>query len=158
MATEAQRLNLLETRLALEALNTDFCHFLDHGDIDALVELFTEDAVYTHGSRRSSGRTEILKLFQRRGSAGPRTARHLYSCLRLQVESEDRASGTSVCLTFAFDGTAPIVPAEPHLVADFIDDYRRCADGRWRISKRHIERIFVAANNQGPVGQTPASN
>ena len=60
MATETQRLNLLETRLALEALNTDFCHFLDHGDIDALVELFTEDAVYTHGSRRSSGRSEIL--------------------------------------------------------------------------------------------------
>jgi hypothetical protein len=158
MATESQRLINLETRFALEALNTDFCHFLDHGDIDALVELFTDDAVYTHGNRRSVGRAQIRDLFTRRSAGGPRTARHIYSCLRLQLQGNGQATGTSVCLTFAFDGLPPIVPAEPHLVADFLDEYRYCADGHWRISKRHIERIFVAPGNPGPVGAASREN
>ncbi|MFZ9583617.1 MAG: nuclear transport factor 2 family protein [Pseudohongiellaceae bacterium] len=152
MATDAQRLSELETRLALEALNTDFCHFLDHGDIEALVDLFTEDAIYTHGTRRSVGRAEIRDLFSRRSAAGPRTARHLYSCLRRRGPPDGSGSGSSVCLTFACDGAAPIVPAEPHLVADFVDEYSRGTDGRWRISRRHIERIFLAEGNRGPVG------
>jgi hypothetical protein len=55
-------------------------------------------------------------------------------------------------MTFACDGIPPISPATPFLVADFIDEYQHCPDGRWRISKRHIERIFTASDNKGPVG------
>ncbi len=157
MATESARLNFLETRLALEELNTNFCFYLDHGKIDQLLELFTEDATYIHGSRRSAGRAEIATVFARRGEAGPRTARHLYSGLRLQIQSPDQASGSSVCMTFASQGEAPLVPALPHLVADFLDEYVRGADGVWRIRMRRIDRIFVAADNPGPVGQTPAN-
>jgi len=155
MATESERLSLLETRLALEALNTDFCFHLDHGRIDLLLELFTEDALYTHGNRRSLGRAEIATVFERRTASGPRTARHLYSGLRLQMLSADQASGSSVCMTFACDGLPPLVPAIPHLVADFFDRYTRGSDGIWRISERHIKRIFLAPDNKGPVGQTP---
>jgi hypothetical protein len=155
MATESTRLSLLETRLALEELNTNFCFYLDHGQIDNLLSLFTEDALYTHGNRRSIGRDEIATVFDKRTQAGPRTARHLYSGLRLQLHSADRASGSSVCMTFASDGLAPLVPAIPHLVADFFDVYTRGSDDIWRIRERHIKRIFLAADNKGPVGQTP---
>jgi len=154
MATEPERLNLLEARLALEELNTDFCFYLDHGRIDLLLGLFTEDAIYIHGTRHSEGRGKIAAVFDKRGAAGPRTARHLYSGLRIQFHAPDRASGSSVCMTFASQGEAPIAQAHPHLVADFFDEYVRESDGRWRISKRRIERIFVAADNPGPVGQT----
>jgi len=155
MATASERLSLLETRLALEELNTNFCFCLDHGRIDQLLALFTEDALYTHGNRRSVGRAEIAAVFDQRTATGPRTARHLYSGLRLQLHSPDRASGSSVCMTFASAGEAPLVPAIPHLVADFLDEYQRGTDGIWRIRERHIKRIFVAADNHGPVGQTP---
>jgi ketosteroid isomerase-like protein len=132
----------LEIRLALEDLNAAFTHHLDHGDIEALVDLFTSDAIYTNGDRRSEGRVEIEQLFRNRVARGPRTSRHLYSGLRLTIESETLASGSSVCLSFAADGLPPL-PAKPFLVADFVDTYRREPHGRWRISARHIEPIFV---------------
>lgn len=145
----------LRIRLDIEELNAAFMHHLDHGEIDALVALFTEEAVYTHGERRSVGHAQIRRLFENRASAGVRTVRHLGSGLRIHIDGPDRARGSSVCLTFAHDGPAPAPHATAHLVADFIDSYERDAGGRWRIARRHIERIFVAPGNPGPVGLGP---
>ncbi len=142
----------IRIRLALEDLNTGFTHFLDHDRLDELVDLFTEDAVYTHGERRSVGREAVRAVFLARAAGGVRTVRHVASGLRLSIESDSKATGTSVCLTFAYDGSPPVTPATPYLVADFEDEYRRCADGRWRIAVRHIHRIFVAESNPGPQG------
>jgi len=72
--------------------------------------------------------------------------------LKIVLLNSQEATGRSVCLTFACDGPPPISPATPFLVADFIDEYQYCADGRWRIRNRHIERIFTASDNKGPVG------
>lgn len=145
-------LQMLRIRLELEELNAAFVHHLDHGEIGALVELFTEQALYTHGGRRSAGHAEIRRLFERRAAAGTRTVRHLQSGLRLHIESAEHARGNSVCLTFVHEGPPPAPHATPHLVADFIDAYARDASGRWRIAQRHIERVFVAPDNPGPVG------
>ena len=152
MAAELTALERIEIRLALEDLNTAFTHYLDHNDVDALVDLFAEDVLYTHGARRSEGRAEVEKLFRSRAAAGPRTSRHMYSGLKLDIESRDRATGTSVCMTFGQNGLPPLAPALPILVADFNDIYVRCDDGRWRIRERHIERIFVDPQSSGPVG------
>jgi len=132
----------LEIRLALEDLNAAFTHHLDHNEIEALADLFTVDALYTHGERRSEGRDAIEALFRKRIAGGPRTSRHLYSGLRLTIESETEARGSSVCMSFAADGEPPL-PAKPFLVADFIDRYRLDDDGRWRIAARDIVRVFV---------------
>lgn len=142
----------LAVRAALEDLNAAFTYHLDHGDVDALVNLFTEDALYTHGPRRSEGRAAIERLFRARLEGGPRTSRHVYSGLRLEIESADRASGTSVCMSFIGTGIPPLSPAVPTVVADFRDIYRRCGDGRWRFAERHIDRIFEHPDSSGPVG------
>lgn len=147
-----EELTQIRIRLALEELNTSFTYFLDHDRLDELVELFTEDAVYTHGERRSVGRDAVRAVFAARKAGGVRTVRHVASGLRLAVESDSKATGTSVCLTFAYDGPPPVMPATPYLVADFDDEYRRCADGRWRFAVRHIRRVFVAEGNPGPQG------
>ena len=133
----------LAIRLALEDLNAAFTHHLDHGDIPALVDLFTADALYTNGARESRGRAAIEALFRQRVAKGPRTSRHIYSGLRLTIESDRDATGTSVCLSFAADGLPPL-PAKPFLVGDFVDRYRREDDGRWRIAERRIERVFTS--------------
>jgi hypothetical protein len=143
----------VETRLALESLNNDFCYYLDHQMVDELLELFTEDAIYTHGSRRSDGRDEIRTIFDSRTADSDRTARHMQTGLRLTRVSQNEATGQSVCMTFAENALPPIDSADPYLIADFIDEYHLCDDNKWRISKRHIERIFVSKDNQGPVGQ-----
>jgi len=142
MATELTRDERLDIRQALEDLNAAFTHHLDHNEIEALVALFTPDALYTHGERRSQGRAEIEALFRRRVANGPRTSRHLYSGLQLDIASASEARGTSVCLSFAADGLPPL-PARPFLVADFVDRYQRGNDGCWRFAERHIHRVFV---------------
>ncbi len=152
MAAGLTRDSLIEIRFAIEDLNSAFAHHLDHGEIDALVDLFTEDALYTHGERRSEGRNEIAALFRKR-AARVRTSRHICSGLRIKVESERSATGSSVCLSFAEDG-APPLPATPFLVADFEDVYARGSDGHWRFKERRISRIFVGAGNAAPFGQT----
>jgi len=152
METRLERLENIEARLAIEALNADFCYYLDGNMIDDLVDLFTEDARYSHGLRLSRGRDEIRKLFRARIDGGPRTSRHLQTGLKIALNSLREATGKSVCLTFACDGLPPVSPATPFLVADFLDEYQYCSDGKWRIRKRHIERIFTAPENMGPVG------
>ncbi len=152
MAAELTSQRIIEIKLALQELNADFCHLLDHRETDQFAELFTENAVYTHGTRVSHGRAEIHALFDQRNQSGTRISRHLQTGLRIQVIDERSAKGSSVCMTFAADATPPVAHAMPHLIADFIDEYELCPDNRWRISRRHIERIFVAPGNEGPVG------
>ena len=153
MAPALSDLERLTIRVALEDLNTAFCYHLDHNEVDALLELFVDDVYYTHGGRVSRGRAELAEVFRGRSATETRTARHLYSGLKLDIESATRARGTSVCMTFAAYGDPPLTPAIPTLVADFVDEYLRGDDGRWRIKERHIHRIFVAPDNPGPIGQ-----
>ncbi len=154
METSDKRIERIEIRLAIEDLNSDFCHYLDYGMVEELTDLFTEDCRYSHGSRVSFGRDEVRALFSDRIAGGVRTSRHLQTGLKITLHSLKKASGKSVCMTFACDQSPPISPATPFLVADFTDEYLRSADGRWRIQKRHIERIFTAAENKGPVMMT----
>ena len=152
MAATLSALERLEIRAALEELNTAFCYHLDHNEVDALLELFTDDVFYTHGPRRTQGKAELEQVFRSRTATTPRTARHMYSGLKLDIESDSRARGTCVCLTFAQSGEPPLAPAIPILVADFEDLYERGADGRWRFRERHIHRIFVDSPTSAPVG------
>ena len=153
MAPQLSDLERLTIRVALEDLNTAFCYHLDHNEVDALLELFVDDVYYTHGSRVSRGKAELAEVFRNRSATETRTARHMYSGLKLDIESPTRARGTSVCMTFAAYGEPPLSPAIPTLVADFVDKYVRDDDGRWRFKERHIHRIFVAPDNPGPIGQ-----
>jgi hypothetical protein len=157
MAPELDETARLAIRIALEELNAAFAYHLDHGDVDTVAALFTEDAVYKHGARRAVGRAEIEALLRKRTAGGPRTSRHIYSGLRFKIENANRATGTSVCLSFAADGLPPL-PATPFLVADFEDRYEFGTDGRWRFKSRHIERVFVAPENTGPVGFSKESS
>jgi hypothetical protein len=106
------------------------------------VDLFTENAVYTLGERRSEGRAAIEALFVARAAIGVRTTRHIYSGLILDIRSASAAAGHSVCMAFAADAAPPIANTVPNLVADFVDEYVRDCDRKWRIARRDIKRTF----------------
>ncbi len=151
MATELERLDRIENLRQLEMLNAEFCYFLDHNMVDRLLDLFSEDAFYSHGPRVSLGKQQILDVFENRSADGDRTARHVQSGLRIELTGEKTAKGESICMTFAADGPAPIRSTEVYLVADFSDEYSLEEDGNWRISRREIRRVFVHPSNAGPV-------
>ena len=155
METKVSDIQYLIDRMAIQELNSDFFQYLDHSDFAKLLDLFCDDAIYSHGSRVSTGKIEIASLFNARGKDKTRTVRHLYSNLKIEFIDNHHATGQSVCLTFGADAEAPINSAEPYLVAVFSDRYERNSNGQWRISSRHIERIFVAQNNSGPEGMAP---
>ena len=115
MASSLSAVERLTIRAALEELNTAFCHHLDHDEVDSLLELFTDDVYYTHGTRVSRGKAELEQVFRSRSATQTRTARHLYSGLKLEIESATTARGTSVCMTFAAYGEPPLSPAVPTL-------------------------------------------
>ena len=140
--TDPDRLTI---RIAIEDLNAAFAYYLDHNQVESLVELFTSNACYSHGERRTEGRDALRALFVARTAFGVRTTRHLYSGLRIDIRDERTATGRSVCMAFAANQAPPIGVCMPHLVADFLDEYVLDADGRWRIKKRDIMRIFAAS-------------
>ena len=90
-------------------------HFLDHGNVDGLIDLFCEDAIYTHGERRSEGRDEISELFRKREASGSRTSRHINSGLRLSdiVFLSDKRGDSSQA-----EGRIDLVDEEPFVESE----------------------------------------
>lgn len=147
-------------RLEIEALIAEFAWRIDRGDPATVAELFTEDGWYGRESGdRSVGHDAIRAAYaaraKREATAGVRTARHLFTNLRLVQQDADNASGTSVLLLFAADGPPPH-PAHPLLVQDYDDTYRRVG-GQWLFASRAVRKLFVGEHFAPvlPLGKTP---
>ena len=67
METKVSDIQYLIDRMAIQELNSDFFQYLDHSDFAKLLDLFCDDAIYSHGSRVSTGKIEIASLFNARG-------------------------------------------------------------------------------------------
>jgi hypothetical protein len=133
----------LLARVEIEALVAEFAWRIDHGETDRIADLFTGDGWYGRETgERSVGREAIARAYANRAVVGQRTARHLFTNLRLTFRPEGSAEGTCILLLFAADG-APPLPAEPMLVQDYIDTYRKEA-GRWLFASRDTRRVFVS--------------
>jgi len=140
-------------RCAIEALNAEFAHRIDRGNPEDVAELFVEDGSYGRASgERSHGHAELRAAYRQRSARGPRTARHLFSNLRLTPRADGDLDGSCVLTLFAADGVPPHV-ADPFLVADYDDIYRRCDDGRWRYVSRTITWLFL--QRDGKVSPLP---
>jgi len=134
-------------RAEIDAVFADWAWHLDHGDYDAVVELFTEDALFITGTVELRGRTAIKNRYTQRLVV--RSTRHTYSGLRVSAAGgaadDGRPARVRACSTwvnFAVNAPAPVDDVGVYLVADFDDVLTWCADGRWRISERHIVPVF----------------
>lgn len=133
----------LLARLEIDALNAEFAYRIDRGDPETVVDLFTANGVYARSTgEKSVGREAIRAAYRQRAAAGQRTARHIFTNLRLTHESDSRIQGQCILTLFAQDGEPPLV-AEPFLVADYDDIYEREADGCWRYAQRVVTWRFV---------------
>jgi hypothetical protein len=147
----------LMIRLEIESLNAEFAYLIDHDRSDEVADLFTEDGVYRRSTgEASSGREAIRRSYKIRADQGPRTARHIFTNLRLTVENERLARGTVILTLFANDGTPPL-PADPMLVADYDDIYVLCDDGRWRYKERTVTWLFRRPGARSPLQLGDAS-
>ena len=136
-------------RAEVDAVLADWAWHLDHGDYDALVELFTEDARFVTGAVELRGRSAIKNRYTERLVV--RSTRHTYSGLRVSPVAGDpiaadgrpaRVRARSTWVNFAVNAPAPVDDVGVYLVADFDDVLTWCADDRWRISERRISPVF----------------
>jgi hypothetical protein len=142
-------------RAEIDAVLADWAYHLDHGQLEALAGLFTEDALFVTGGREFKGRAQIKDRYLERTVA--RTTRHTYSGLRVSVvEGGSRpvraADGEadrptvvrawSTWVNYAANAAPPVEDVGVYLVADFDDVLTWCADERWRISERRIIPLF----------------
>jgi SnoaL-like domain len=147
-----RRTEQLLARLAIEELNAEFAYLIDHEQSERVADLFMVDGSYGRSTgERSVGRDAIRRAYASRKAKGPRTARHIFTNLRLVFEARDRAIGTCIMTLFAEDGVPPHV-AEPFLVADYNDVYVLYED-KWRYSARTITWLFM--RRDGKVSPLP---
>jgi len=144
--------NPLRLRAEVDAVLADWAWHLDHGDYAAVIELFTQDALFVSGAAELRGRSAILRRYTERTMV--RTTRHTYSGLRVALlpgdsgadgSGEGRPSHVrawSTWVNFAVNAPAPVDEVGVYLVADFNDVLTWCDDARWRISERRIIPVF----------------
>ena len=137
-------------RTEIDTVLADWAWHLDHGDYDAVVELFTENALFITGAVELRGRPAIKNRYTERLVV--RSTRHTYSGLRVQPVAEDSSAAAdgrpalvqarSTWVNFAVNAPAPADDVGVYLVADFDDVLTWCDDDRWRISERRITPVF----------------
>src|SRR5437762_2312806 len=77
---------------------------LDEGDVEALVELFTENAELVVGENIMRGRDAILAHFERsqaNKAAKGKQGRHMITNVVITADADDRASATAYMTAFA---------------------------------------------------------
>ncbi len=129
-------------RLALRELSDRYASAVDRRDAGSLVDLFTEDAeLSVHDppeadapSRVRRGRRElgeIPRLIDRYRKTFHFVGNSLYEI------DETSATGEVYCVAHHLIGDAEGVTDHVMLIR-YLDDYRRCDDDRWRITRRRL--------------------
>jgi ketosteroid isomerase-like protein len=147
-------------RTEIDALLADWAWHLDHGDYDAVAELFSEDALFITGAVELRGRAAIKNRYTERVVA--RSTRHTYSGLRVSAVGDDAEPGTT---HGGGEGGAGGEDAEPGTAhgggADGADGSGRTdgADGGWpaRVRARSTW-VSYAVNAPVPVDSAPADD
>lgn len=130
-----------EVTLAIHSLIAEFAYRIDFDNGMSVPELFRPDGYYESDGVRSTGPEAIRAAYVKRASFGPRTARHIFTNIRLSQCGADEYAGSSIMLLFAESGTPPL-PAIPLLVSDVTDRYQ-WVDGRPYMKSRALATVFV---------------
>jgi uncharacterized protein (TIGR02246 family) len=131
-----------DDRRAIEDLLVEFAYQLDIGRGQRVHELFEPDGVYVIDGEAVNGQREIREGYERRAARGPRTARHIFTNVRITLETADRATVASIMTLYAADGEPVHEAALPLVVGDFNDVCVRGGDGVWRFERRELTSLF----------------
>ena len=160
MTIESQALQQLLDKEAIRELVLCYSRAIDRKDIALLRSLYTEDATDTHGDTydgSAEGFADYVEsTMQYMFYSGHHACNHLISV------DGDEASGEVYALAYH------IVPGpegrrdEDFMAVRYLDNYRRCQDGRWRFAKRLVtydvtrRRPFLGGGLLGQAERDPS--
>jgi ketosteroid isomerase-like protein len=127
-----------EDENAIHDLLAAYCYCVDRGDVDAFVELFTEDCVWDGGPwGRAEGRRALRESRSSRVDSGAVKPRHLSSNELISV-SGDTAVARSYVLVMNVAQSPPV----PLVIGCYEDQFARLG-GRWLFKSRSLRNESV---------------
>jgi hypothetical protein len=144
---DAQKRSLIESQLT--QLNYASAYFMDHGEFEEMINLFTTDAVFDRVGTVHHGHEEI-----RQGMADRplMTTRHLLVNLYYPTIETDSARGIVSAVTYhgaaSPDGEPVAYATQNGRVIDFEDSYVRQGDA-WKIASRVARVVFTPSDWPG---------
>jgi ketosteroid isomerase-like protein len=167
-ADDSKALHDLIAKDAIRELVLLYSRAIDRQDIGLLRDLYTEDATDSHGDSFDGPAPAYCDFIARSFPYMPYSGHHVCNHL-IAIEADgNRASGEVYALAFhvlpempdGAGGTSP--PQEDFMAVRYIDNYRRCGDGRWRFAKRvvtydlQIRRPFTGGGLMGQGADDPS--
>lgn len=135
--TEAALQKLID-KDAIRDLVLSYSRAIDRQDVELLKDLYTEDATDTHGDSFDGSAEDYCKFIAASLPYMPYSGHHV--CNHLISVEGDEGNGEVYALAYHVipkqDGSGE--REEDFMAVRYIDNYRRCADGKWRFSKRVV--------------------
>jgi len=158
MSENNKALQTLIDKDAIRELVLLYSRAIDRKDIALLRDLYTEDATDTHGTHFDGPADGYCDFIEKSHPFMTYSGHH--ACNHLISVEGDEGNGEvyAIALHTIPDRNNPGVLLEDFMAVRYIDNYRRCADGKWRFSKRvvtydiHITRPF---DGDGLLGSSP---
>ncbi|MCZ4499301.1 MAG: polyketide cyclase [Marmoricola sp.] len=138
----AQRIERLESREQIRNLVARYAVLIDSRDLDALVDLFTEDVRVTRETRGRDAMKSLIDGLVRQFT----TSVHFVGAQTLDFVDNDHAEGVVYCKAEHEYGDEWIVMA-----IQYWDRYER-RDGTWQFSGRRIQHWYATDLNDRPTG------
>ena len=137
-ADSDRRIDRIEAELAIRALAARYCFAIDDHDLDAVGDLFTDDArVWSRdGVMDAQGRAAIIEQYRGRFAVlGP--SNHVSHDHWIRFGSDpDSATGLLSAHAELYRNDTPMVTA-----LRYTDEYRRVG-GQWRFSERQLAFLY----------------
>jgi ketosteroid isomerase-like protein len=131
-----EALKRLLDKEAIRELVLLYSRAIDRQDVALLRDLYTDDATDTHGDTFDGSADDYCQFIAASFPYMPYSGHHV--CNHLIAVDGDHASGEVYALAYhvipAKDGSRE----EDFMAVRYIDNYRRCDDGRWRFAKRVV--------------------
>ncbi len=129
---------------ACRGLVTELAWLVDHGEIDAAIELFTADARIDRDGELAIGIDAIAAQFRARPPR--RLTRHVLSNLDVTLTGAQTAQSRCYVTVYRhrWAGETPALPVPmtgPETLGEYHDHFR-CEAGRWRIASRTVRSIL----------------
>jgi hypothetical protein len=138
----------IRAQLACQRLVVQAARLADAFRAQDTMELCTPDCERVLNGTVSRGEA-IRDFLARRDAMTDRITRHCLCNMHFEMQGQDRARMESTCLVYLLSHPDEAQRRLPETIIDFIDEFRRDADGVWRFSRREAV-IRAGQRDAGP--------
>ena len=143
---------------AIRELVLCYSRAIDRKDFELLRDLYTDDAIDMHGPEFQGDADSFLEMIASSLPAYPYTGHHVCNHMISVEGDEGNGEVYALALHCLPDQENPDEWVEDFLAVRYIDNYRRCADGKWRFSRRQVTfdmQMIRPFTGDGLLGSSP---